>query len=71
MGDRFVIRSDSVICSYAMQGIEEAAMRRNGINAITKVIPGVTDDMLSAMNSMGINRRRECAKKRCIHMRLG
>ena len=70
MGDRFVIRSDSVICSYAMQGIEEAAMRRNGINAITKVIPGVTDDMLSAMNSMGII-RRECAKKRCIHMRLG
>ena len=31
-------------------GIEEAAMRRNGINAITKVIPAVTDDMLSAMN---------------------
>ena len=54
-----------------MQGIEEAAMRRNGINAITKVIPGVTDDMLSAMNSMGIIRRRECAEKRCIHMRLG
>ena len=46
-----------------MRGIEEAAMRRNGINAITKVIPGVTDDMLSAMNSMGIIRRRECAKK--------
>lgn len=42
-----------------MQGIEEAAMRRNGINAITKVISGVTDDMLSAMNSMGIIRRRE------------
>ena len=55
----------------AILGIEEAAMRRNGINAITKVIPGVTDDMLSAMNSMGIIRRRECAKKRCIHMRLG
>lgn len=54
-----------------MQGIEEAAMRRNGINAITKVISGVTDDMLSAMNSMGIIRRRECAEKRCIHMRLG
>ena len=54
-----------------MQGIEEAAMRRNGINAITKVISGVTDDMLSAMNSMGIIRRSECAKKRCIHMRLG
>ena len=53
MGDRFVIWSDSVICSYAMQGIEEA-MRRNGINAITKVISGVTDDMLSAMNSTGI-----------------
>ena len=35
----------------AMLGIEEAAMRRN---AITKVIPGVTDDMLSAMNSTGI-----------------
>ena len=34
----------------AILGIEEAAMRRNGINAITKVIPGVTDDMLSAMN---------------------
>ena len=33
-----------------MQGIEEEAMRRNGINAITKVISGVTDDMLSAMN---------------------
>ena len=43
----------------AMLGIEEAAMRRNGINAITKVISGVTDDMLSAMNSMGIIRRRE------------
>ena len=43
----------------AMLGIEEAAMRRNGINVITKVIPGVTDDMLSAMNSMGIIRRRE------------
>lgn len=42
-----------------MQGIEEAAMRRNGITAITKVISGVTDDMLSAMNSMGIIRRRE------------
>ena len=70
MGNRFVIWSDSVICSYAMQGIEEA-MRRNGINAITKVIPGVTDDMLSVMNSMVIIRRRECAKKRCIHMRLG
>ena len=42
-----------------MQGIEEATMRRNGINAITKVISGVTDDMLSAMNSMGIIRRRE------------
>ena len=38
----------------AMLGIEEAAMRRNGINSITKVIPGVTDDMLSAMNSTGI-----------------
>lgn len=38
----------------AMLGIEEAAMRRNGINVITKVIPGVTDDMLSAMNSTGI-----------------
>lgn len=63
MGNRFVIWSDSVICSYAMQGIEEEAMRRNGINAITKVISGVTDDMLSAMNSMGIIRRRECAKK--------
>ena len=37
----------------AMLGIEEVAMRRNGINVITKVIPGVTDDMLSAMNSMG------------------
>ena len=37
-----------------MQGIEEATMRRNGINAITKVISGVTDDMLSAMNSTGI-----------------
>ena len=37
-----------------MLGIEEAAMRRNGINSITKVIPGVTDDMLSAMNSTGI-----------------
>ncbi len=34
----------------AILGIEEAAMRRNGINAITKVIPAVTDDMLSAMN---------------------
>lgn len=55
----------------AMLGIEEVAMRRNGINVITKVIPGVTDDMLSAMNSMGIIRRRECAEKRCIHMRLG
>ena len=54
-----------------MQGIEEAAMRRNGINAITKVIPGVTDDMLSVMNSMGIIRRRKKKKKRCIHMRLG
>ena len=54
MGDGFVIWSDSVICSYAMQGIEEAVMRRNGINVITKVIPGVTDDMLSAMNSTGI-----------------
>lgn len=43
----------------AMLGIEEVAMRRNGINVITKVIPGVTDDMLSAMNSMGIIRRRE------------
>ena len=71
MGDSFVIWSDSVICSYAMQGIEEAAMRRNGINTMTKVISGVTDDMLSAMNSMGIIRRKECAKKRCIHMRLG
>lgn len=50
MGNRFVIWSNSVICSYAMQGIEEEAMRRNGINAITKVIPAVTDDMLSAMN---------------------
>lgn len=29
-------------------------LRRNGINSITKVIPGVTDDMLSAMNSIGI-----------------
>lgn len=38
----------------SMQGIEEVAMRRNGINAITKMIPGVTDDMLSAMNSKGI-----------------
>lgn len=38
----------------AMLGIEEAAMRRNEINSITKVIPGVTDDMLSAMNSIGI-----------------
>lgn len=38
----------------AMLGIEEAAMRRNGINSITKVIPGVTDDMLSAMNSTSI-----------------
>ena len=38
----------------AMLGIEEVAMRRNGINSITKVIPGVTDDMLSAMNSTGI-----------------
>ena len=38
---------------------------------IPPTIPGVTDDMLSAMNSMGIIRRRECAKKRCIHMRLG
>ena len=34
----------------AILGIEEAAMRRNGINVITKVIPAVTDDMLSAMN---------------------
>ena len=34
----------------AILGIEEAAMRRNGINAITKVIHAVTDDMLSAMN---------------------
>lgn len=54
-----------------MQGIEEAAMRRNGINTITKVMSGLTDDMLSAMNSMGIIRRRECVEKRCIHMRLG
>ena len=38
----------------AMLGIEEAAMRRNGINSITKVTPGVTDDMLSAMNSTSI-----------------
>ena len=38
----------------AMLGIEEVTMRRNGINVITKVIPGVTDDMLSAMNSTGI-----------------
>ena len=38
----------------AMLGIEEAAMGRNGINSITKVIPGVTDDMLSAMNSTNI-----------------
>lgn len=38
----------------AMLGIEEAAMRRNGINAITKIIPGVTDDMLSAMKSTSI-----------------
>lgn len=38
----------------AMLGIEDAAMRRNGINSITKVTPGVTDDMLSAMNSTGI-----------------
>lgn len=38
----------------AMLGIEEAAMRRNGINSITKIIPGVTDDMLSARNSKGI-----------------
>ena len=37
-----------------MLGIEEAAMRRNGINSITKIIPGVTDDMLSARNSKGI-----------------
>lgn len=38
----------------AMLGIEEAAMGRNGINSISKVIPGVTDDMLSAMNSTNI-----------------
>ena len=38
--------------SYA--GHRDAAMRRNGINSITKVTPGVTDDMLSAMNSTGI-----------------
>lgn len=38
----------------AMLGIEEAAMRRNLINSITKIIPGVTDDMLSAMKSTSI-----------------
>ncbi len=38
----------------AMLGIEEAAMRRNIINSITKVIPGVTDDILSAMKSTNI-----------------
>ncbi len=38
----------------AMLGIEEATMRRNVINSIAKVTPGVTDDILSAMNSTGI-----------------
>ena len=38
----------------AMLGIEEVAMRRNVINSIAKVTPGVTDDILSAMNSTGI-----------------
>lgn len=38
----------------AMQGIESAAMKRSRINAITKVTPGVADDMLSAMNSKGV-----------------
>ena len=38
----------------AMLGIEEAAMRRNRINSITKAIPGVTDDVLSAINSTSI-----------------
>lgn len=37
-----------------MLDIEEAAAIRNGLNSITKVIPGVTDDMISAMNSKDI-----------------
>lgn len=37
-----------------MLDIEEAAASRNGLNSITKVIPGVTDDMISAMNSKDI-----------------
>ena len=37
-----------------MNGIEVAAMELNGINAITRLTPGVTDDMLSAINSKGV-----------------
>lgn len=38
----------------SMQEIECAAMQANGINAITKLTPGVTDDMLVALNSKDI-----------------
>lgn len=37
-----------------MLDIEESAASRNLLNAITKVTPGVTDDMISAMNSKDI-----------------
>ena len=37
-----------------MLDIEEAAAIRNVLNSITKVTPGVTDDMISAMNSKDI-----------------
>ena len=37
-----------------MLNIEEAAASRNVLNSITKASPGVTDDMISAMNSKDI-----------------
>lgn len=37
-----------------MLDIEEAAASRNVLNSITKATPGVTDDMISAMNSKDI-----------------
>lgn len=37
-----------------MLDIEEAAASRNVLNSITKASPGVTDDMISAMNSKDI-----------------
>lgn len=38
----------------AMQGIEGEAVRTNGLLAISRATPGVTDDMATAINNSGV-----------------